>query len=43
MKARTLAAYRETHPDRDPFDDRTLEVLSRVEIDVRARAPGSTR
>jgi hypothetical protein len=43
MKARTLAAYRETHPDRDPFEDRTLEVLSRVEIDVRARATGSTR
>jgi hypothetical protein len=34
MKARTLAAYRKTHPDRDPFDDRTLEVLSRVEIDL---------
>jgi hypothetical protein len=42
-KARTLAAYRETHPDRDPFDDRTLEVLSRVEIDVRTRAPARRR
>jgi hypothetical protein len=33
-KARTLAGYHETHPERDPFEDRTLEVLSRVEIDL---------
>jgi hypothetical protein len=30
--------YRVAHPDRDAFEDRSLEVLSRVEIDVRARA-----
>lgn len=37
-KARALATYRATHPGRDPFEDRALEVLSRVEIDVCARA-----
>lgn len=34
LKARALADYRTTHPERDPFEDRNLEVLSRVEIDV---------
>jgi hypothetical protein len=42
-KAGMLAAYRERHPEQDAFDDRTLEVLSRVEIDVRARVAGSAR
>ncbi|MBI3457937.1 MAG: hypothetical protein HY002_19340 [Candidatus Rokubacteria bacterium] len=36
-KERTLQAYRATHPGRDPFTDRSLEILSRVEIDVRQR------
>lgn len=36
-KARTLEAYRLAHPDADPYEDRTLEILSEVEIDVRAR------
>lgn len=34
-KVRTLAAHKAAHPDVDPFADRTLEILSRVEIDVR--------
>jgi len=37
-KIATLAAHGVAHPDRDVFEDRSLEVLSRVEIDVRARA-----
>jgi hypothetical protein len=37
-KIAALAAHRAAHPDRDVFEDRSLEVLSRVEIDVRARA-----
>jgi len=37
-KIKTLASYRMTHPDRDVVEDRALEVLSHVEIDVRARA-----
>jgi len=36
-KAKMLEAYRLAHPDADPFEDRSLEVLSRVEIDVRER------
>jgi hypothetical protein len=34
-KARTIAAYRETHHGADPFDDRSLEVLSQTTIDLR--------
>lgn len=37
-KIAALAAYRAAHPGHDVFEDRSLEVLSRVEIDVRARA-----
>jgi hypothetical protein len=37
-KLARLAEYRNAHPDSDPFEDRSLEVLSRVTIDVRARA-----
>jgi hypothetical protein len=37
-KAAALTAYRDRHPGRDPFQDRTLEVLSRVVIDARADA-----
>ncbi len=34
-KEKTLIAYRRTHPDQDPFEDRSLEVLSQVAIDPR--------
>jgi len=34
MKAAAVTAYRRAHPDANPFEDRSLEVLSRVEIDV---------
>jgi hypothetical protein len=37
-KIATLADYRSTHPGLNVFADRSLEILSRVEIDVRARA-----
>lgn len=37
-KAAVLAAYRVRHPGRDPFEDRELEILSRIPIDVRATA-----
>jgi hypothetical protein len=40
-KTATLADYRSTHPGLDIFEDRSLEILSRVEIDVRARAGGA--
>ncbi len=36
-KERTLAAYRAAHPDADPFQDRSLEVLSQIALDVRER------
>lgn len=36
----TLAAYRATHADGDIFEDRSLEILSRVNVDVRACTPG---
>ena len=39
-KIAALAAHRAAHPDRDVFEDRSLEILSHVEIDVRARAGG---
>ena len=42
-KEQALAAWRVAHPDADPFEDRSLEVLSRVEVDPRRSAgrPGS--
>lgn len=40
LKGRTLRAYAETHPGTDPLQDRSLEVLSRIEIDVLARLAG---
>lgn len=33
-----LARHRAAHPGRDVFEDRSIEILSRIEIDVRARA-----
>jgi Domain of unknown function (DUF6969) len=36
-KVAALAAYRATHPGLDVFEDRSLEVLSRVQVDVRVR------
>ena len=36
-KIAALAGHRAAHPGLDVFDDRSLEVLSRVEVDVRAR------
>ncbi len=36
-KERTLRAYCAAHPGKDPLQDWSLEVLSRVEIDVKAR------
>src|SRR5262249_40246951 len=37
-KIETLTRYRVAHPDHDIFEDRLLEILSRVAIDVRAAA-----
>jgi hypothetical protein len=37
-KIETLTTYRVAHPDRDIFEDRSVEILSRVEVDVRAAA-----
>ncbi len=37
-KVATLARHRAAHPDRDIFEDRSLEILSRTAIDVRAAA-----
>ncbi len=34
-KARAIAAHRLAHPDVDPFEDRSLEELSRIGIDLR--------
>jgi hypothetical protein len=34
-KARAVEAYRAAHGDVDPFENRSLEILSRVEINVR--------
>jgi hypothetical protein len=42
-KIATLAAHRAAHPDRDVFEDRSLEILSRVDIDVRVHARGVSR
>jgi hypothetical protein len=36
QKIETLSKYRMAHPDHDVFEERSLEILSRVEIDVRA-------
>lgn len=36
-KIAALATYRATHPGLDVFDDRNLEVLSCVQVDVRVR------
>jgi hypothetical protein len=35
QKIETLSRYRAAHPDHDIFEDRSLEILSRVAIDVR--------
>jgi hypothetical protein len=40
LKEETLRAYSEAHPATDPLQDRSLEVLSRIEIDVLARLAG---
>jgi hypothetical protein len=37
-KAAAIDAYRAARRGRDPFEDRSLEILSRAAIDVRARA-----
>lgn len=37
-KIERLAELRRAHPDLDPSEDRSLEVLSRIAIDVRAPA-----
>ena len=34
-KARTIEAYRRSHEGADPFEDRSLEILSRMAIDLR--------
>ena len=38
QKIETLSRYRIAHPDHDVFEDRSMEILSRVAIDVRAPA-----
>ena len=37
-KARAMDSYRAAHPGMDPFEDRSLEILSRREIDLRTVA-----
>ncbi len=37
-KARAIAAYRAAHGGRDPFEDRSVEILSRVELRFEPRA-----
>jgi hypothetical protein len=37
-KIATLADYRSAHPGVDIFEDRSLEIVSRIEIDVRGHA-----
>ncbi len=37
-KIAALAVYRAAHPDHDIFEDRSLEILGRVAVDVRAAA-----
>lgn len=36
-KERTIERYRATHGGMDPFEDRSVEILSQVEVDVPAR------
>jgi len=38
-KVAALAAHRLVHPGANPFEDRALEILSRVDIDVRKLVP----
>jgi len=40
LKERTLGAHAQAHPGADPLQDRSLEVLSRAEIDVLVRLDG---
>jgi hypothetical protein len=37
-KIEALARYRASHPGHDVFEDRSIEILSRVAVDVRRRA-----
>jgi hypothetical protein len=37
-KIETLARYRAAYPDRDIFEDRSIEILSRVDVDLRSAA-----
>jgi hypothetical protein len=37
-KVATLDRYRAAHPGQEVFEDRSLEILTRIEIDVRAAA-----
>jgi hypothetical protein len=39
-KDRALTTYRRAHPGTDPFEDRTLEILSQVEVDLRSQRGG---
>jgi hypothetical protein len=41
-KERAIERYRAAHGGADPFEDRSVEILSHVEIDVRAFLDGST-
>jgi hypothetical protein len=41
-KIETLSRYRVAHPDRDIFEDRSVEILSRVEVDMRPTASDVT-
>ena len=41
MKAAALAAHRLAHPEANPFEDRSLEVLGQVAINVAERVPRS--
>ena len=38
-KVAALAAHRLVHPGANPFEDRALEILGRVDIDVRKLVP----
>ncbi len=42
-KLERLAEHRGSHPGLDPFEDRSLEILSRTAIDVRARVARSSQ
>ncbi len=42
-KARALARYRAARGGAEPFEDRSVEILSRVEIDVRAGLAATAR